>query len=81
MGSSTILDIVYALDVQPGDPVIELVEQAVHAATEILTAGVYLGAYLGPCSACTFLTLLLVEMFPICELPGPRLMVSSHSMK
>ncbi|EKM54598.1 uncharacterized protein PHACADRAFT_96498 [Phanerochaete carnosa HHB-10118-sp] len=42
---ATILDVVYAFDVRPGDPMIELVEKAVRTATEIMHAGVYLGVY------------------------------------
>nr|BAL05116.1 cytochrome P450 [Phanerodontia chrysosporium] len=42
MAGSTILDVVYALDVQPGDSRIELVERAVHTSTEIVASGVYL---------------------------------------
>jgi len=42
MTGATILDVVYAFDVRPGDPRIELVEKAMHTSMEIITAGVYL---------------------------------------
>ncbi|EKM55882.1 uncharacterized protein PHACADRAFT_209394 [Phanerochaete carnosa HHB-10118-sp] len=40
---SALLDVVYAFDVQPGDPRIELVENAVDTANKLMHAGVYLG--------------------------------------
>lgn len=45
LSSSAILDVVYAFDVRPGDPKIQLVEEAVHTITEI-SEGVFLGMLL-----------------------------------
>ncbi|EKM55874.1 uncharacterized protein PHACADRAFT_195925 [Phanerochaete carnosa HHB-10118-sp] len=42
LAGSLILDVVYAFDVQPGDPRIELAEKAVHTATEIMNGGIFL---------------------------------------
>ena len=43
MANSTILDIVFAFDVKPGDPRIEQAEEAIRTVNEIVTVGVYLG--------------------------------------
>ncbi|EKM55871.1 uncharacterized protein PHACADRAFT_256793 [Phanerochaete carnosa HHB-10118-sp] len=42
MAGAMILDIAYAISVRPGDPLIKLVEKAMHSATEIIASGVYL---------------------------------------
>lgn len=44
MAGAMILDVVSAFNVRPGDPWIELIEKAVHAANQIVS-GVHLGAY------------------------------------
>nr|AAS88582.1 PAH-inducible cytochrome P450 monooxygenase PC-PAH 3 [Phanerodontia chrysosporium] len=42
MAGSAILDIIFAFDIQPGDPRIEIVEKGVQTATEFMCSGVYL---------------------------------------
>ncbi|EKM55881.1 uncharacterized protein PHACADRAFT_256813 [Phanerochaete carnosa HHB-10118-sp] len=42
MSGSSILDVVYALDVRPGDPRLKLVEKAADTSNHIVNAGVYL---------------------------------------
>ncbi|EKM55864.1 uncharacterized protein PHACADRAFT_209375 [Phanerochaete carnosa HHB-10118-sp] len=42
MAGAIILDVVNTFDVRPGDPRIELIEEAMHTSMEIITAGVYL---------------------------------------
>ncbi|EKM55878.1 uncharacterized protein PHACADRAFT_209390 [Phanerochaete carnosa HHB-10118-sp] len=42
MAGSMILDVVYAFDVLPGDPRLELVEKATYTATQIVNAGIFL---------------------------------------
>ncbi|EKM55870.1 uncharacterized protein PHACADRAFT_144742 [Phanerochaete carnosa HHB-10118-sp] len=42
MAGAMILDVVYAFDVRPGDPRIELVEKAMRTSMEIVNSGVYL---------------------------------------
>ena len=43
MTGSTLLDIVFGFDIEPGDPRLERIERGVHTATEFMASGVYLG--------------------------------------
>ena len=46
MTGSTLLDIVFGFEIEPGDPRLERIERGVHTATEFMASGVYLGAHL-----------------------------------